>query len=250
MRRGSKREKRGVYLLPNLLTASSLLCGFYSLVASWQGRFLHASGAILLAALFDGIDGKVARMTRSSTRFGVEFDSLADLVSFGVAPAMLAFGWILHPYGRMGWLASFLYVICGALRLARFNVQTNAEQARHFRGLPTPAAASLIATGFLLVHRLDIPFEGKGVLVSLVLYLLAFLMVSNFPYPSFKDFDLVKRRPFSTLVTLILLMIVVIADPQITLFFITLIYVSLGPLGGLKGLLRPKVSPVEEREGR
>jgi len=245
-RRSKRREKRGVYLLPNLLTAASLLCGFYALVASWKGEFVHAAVAILLAGLFDGIDGKVARLTHSASRFGTEFDSLADLVSFGVAPAMLAYSWILHPYGRWGWLAAFLYVICGALRLARFNVRATAAEMRHFSGLPTPAAAYGIATTVLLSQRLGIPIEEKGLFLSILLYLLAFLMVSNFPYPSFKDLELLRRRPFSTLVTGILIMVVVIAEPQITLFLCSWAYVTLGPLKRVRIMRQEKL--VKERE--
>ena len=159
---------------------------------------------------------------------------------------MLAYSWVLHPYGRWGWLAAFLYVICGALRLARFNVRATAAEMRHFSGLPTPAAAYGIATTVLLSQRLGIPIEEKGLLLSILLYLLAFLMVSNFPYPSFKDLELLRRRPFSTLVTGILIMVVVIAEPQITLFLCSWAYVALGPLKRVRIMRQEKL--VKERE--
>ncbi|RLB03855.1 MAG: CDP-diacylglycerol--serine O-phosphatidyltransferase [Deltaproteobacteria bacterium] len=227
--------KKGIYILPNLLTSVSLFCGFYAIVAAFNGKYLYASIAILISVLFDGIDGKVARLTRSTSRFGVEYDSLSDLVAFGVAPAILVFSWALRPYGRLGWLAAFLYVACGALRLARFNVQVNTVESRYFRGLPIPAAASLIAAAVLFLHRLGEGDQTKHLFLLLLIYLLAFLMVSNIRYHSFKDLELLKRKPFGTLVAVILAIVVVMAEPEIVLFVFASVYLILGPLNSLLG---------------
>ncbi|MBW2039994.1 MAG: CDP-diacylglycerol--serine O-phosphatidyltransferase [Deltaproteobacteria bacterium] len=245
-----KREgvKRGIYILPNLLTSGSLFCGFYAIIASFNGNYLHSAVAILAAAFFDGIDGKVARLTRSTSRFGVEFDSLSDLVAFGVAPAILVFSWALQPYGRLGWLAAFLYVACGALRLARFNVQINTVESRYFRGLPVPAAASLIAATVLLLHRLGEGGETKHLFLLLLIYLLAFLMVSNIRYHSFKDLELLKKKPFSTLVAVVLAMVVVVAEPEIMLFIFASLYLMLGPLSTLLGWYRKREVVLNEKK--
>ncbi len=225
--RRSKKRHRGVYLFPNMLTATNLLCGFYSVMSSVQGRLGEASVAILAAAFFDGVDGKVARLTRSSSRFGTEFDSLCDVISFGVAPALLAFSWGLHGH-RVGWLAAFLFVVCGALRLARFNSQDGGANS-YFQGLPIPAAGCFLATLFLFSRRVAIHPEAHPALLSAILYGLSFLMVSTFPYPSFKELELFRRRPFSTLVGLILIMVVILMELQMTLFLLSALYVLIGP---------------------
>ena len=137
--------KRGVYLLPNLVTTGGLFAGFYGIVATMKGDYQLAAWFILISAVFDALDGKVARLTGTTSRFGVEYDSLVDLVSFGVAPGLLMYSWALQPFGKFGWLAAFLYVVCGALRLARFNIQVNTVESRRFVGLPVPAAAGMVA---------------------------------------------------------------------------------------------------------
>jgi CDP-diacylglycerol--serine O-phosphatidyltransferase len=245
-----KREgmKRGVYILPNLLTSGSLFCGFYAIIAAFNENYLYAAVAIAVAVLFDGVDGKVARLTHTTSRFGVEYDSLADLVAFGVAPAILVFAWALRPYGKFGWLAVFLYVACGALRLARFNVQLDTVESRYFRGLPIPAAAGLITATFFLLHRLGERGETKHLFLLLLIYLLAFLMVSNIRYPSFKNLELLKRKPFSTLVALILVIVVVVAEPGIMLFIIAASYLLLGPVGVVRGWYRKRESAVHEEK--
>ena len=145
--RSNKSRKRGIYVLPNLFTSASLFCGFYAIIAAIQGRYETASVAILISFLLDGLDGRIARFTNTTSKFGTEFDPLADLVAFGVAPAVLAFKWALAPLGRLGWLACFMYVICGALRLARFNVQKDNLETNFFKGLPIPGAASFWVAG-------------------------------------------------------------------------------------------------------
>lgn len=247
-RRKSEGVKRGIYILPNLLTAGSLFFGFYAIIAAFNGKYLTAAIAILASVLFDAIDGKVARLTRSTSRFGVEFDSLSDLVAFGVAPAILVFSWALRPYGRLGWLAAFLYVACGALRLARFNVQVDTVESRYFRGVPIPAAASLIAATVLFLHRLGEMGEPRHLFLLLLIYLLAFLMVSNIRYYSFKDLQLLKKKPFGTLVAMVLAIVVVMAEPEIMLFVFTSLYLLMGPLDALLGWYRKREAAASEKE--
>ncbi|MFQ5442285.1 MAG: CDP-diacylglycerol--serine O-phosphatidyltransferase [Thermodesulfobacteriota bacterium] len=229
-RRG-KGFKKGVYLLPNLLTSASLFGGFYAIVASLDGHFVHAAVAILISAVIDGLDGRIARLTGTTSRFGVEYDSLADLVAFGLAPGILIFTWALRPFGRYGWLAAFLYVVCGAMRLARFNVQISTVEKKRFNGLPIPAAAALVAATVLIFF-----YSGKGqeiakhVTVLVLVYALAFLMVSNIKYYSFKELNLSQRMPFRLLVGLVLLLIVIAAEPPLMLFILTLGYVISGPI--------------------
>ena len=146
--------RRGVYLLPNLLTTGGLFAGFYSIVATMNGNYLVAGWFVLIAAVFDGLDGKVARMTNTTSKFGVEYDSLADLVAFGVAPGLMMYAWALKPFGKLGWLAAFLYVVCGALRLARFNVQITTVESKRFVGLPIPAAAGMAASLVIFFHHM------------------------------------------------------------------------------------------------
>lgn len=241
--------KKGIYLLPNLLTTTSLFFGFYSIVASYQGEFKKAAVAIIISGVFDMIDGKVARMTGTTTRFGVEYDSLADLIAFGVAPGFLAFTWALVPFGRYGWLAGFLYVTCTALRLARFNVQVETVEKSKFKGIPSPGAAGMIATTVLIYYHLGGNGTTKHVTLLLMIYSLAFLMVSNISYRSSKALDLSKRKPFSLLVIAVLMMMLIVAEPQILLFSISLAYVLSGPLELLYNLIRRRFRRKAPAEG-
>lgn len=225
--------RKGIYILPNLFTAGSLFAGFYGIVATTNGNFYSAAIWILVSSIFDGLDGKVARLTGTSTKFGVEFDSLADLVAFGVAPGILMYSWALKPFGRLGWLAAFLFVVCGALRLARFNVQVNTVESKRFVGLPIPAAASMVSATVLLFHRFGWPGSYKKLAILILIYLLAFLMVSSFRYYSFKDPELIKRQPFAFLVLAILLLIIIAAEPVIMLFAVFTAYMLSGPLAFL-----------------
>ncbi|MFQ5682820.1 MAG: CDP-diacylglycerol--serine O-phosphatidyltransferase [Candidatus Binatia bacterium] len=223
--------KKGVYLIPSLLTTGNLICGFFSIISTFNGWYLQAAVFIILAHVLDGLDGYAARLTKTTSQFGIEFDSLADLVSFGVAPAILVYYWALVPWKTWGWLAACLYVVCGALRLARFNVQVKNVEKSHFVGLPIPGAAEMIAATVLLYYFLG--GEGatnKQVVLLLVIYLLAGLMVSNFRYLSFKQLNLKKRHPFWILVAAILLIKVTIAEPQIVFFTTFLLYILSGPL--------------------
>jgi CDP-diacylglycerol--serine O-phosphatidyltransferase len=228
--KGRKRIRKGVYLLPNLLTSACLFGGFYSVVASFEGNYEVAAIAILISAIFDAVDGRIARITGTSSKFGMEYDSLADLLSFGLAPGVLIFTWALLPFGRYGWLAAFLYVVCAALRLARFNVQISTIESKRFNGLPVPAAAVLVASTVLLFFYLGQEDTTKHVAVLALIYILALLMVSNIKYYSFKELSLSKRMPFSLLVALIVLLIVIAAKPQVILFVLSLGYVVSGPV--------------------
>jgi CDP-diacylglycerol--serine O-phosphatidyltransferase len=246
------RMRRGVYILPNLFTTGNLFCGFWAIVSVFQEKFLYAAIAILLASVFDVLDGKVARLSGATSKFGVQYDSLADLVSFGVAPALLAFSWALRPYGRFGWLAAFLFVVCGALRLARFNVMSASGETKFFKGLPIPAAASMIALIILLYLRLIETGWVKDIVILVMIYVLAFLMVSNIRYFSFKEFNLAKRKPFSIFMFVVLSMIVIVMEPVIVLFGFVLAYICSGPvnmvMGWRKKRVLRKLEPVPEED--
>ena len=243
--KSDKREnlRKGVYLLPNLITACSMFAGFYVIIASTDGNFVRAAWFILLSAILDGLDGKVARMTGTTSKFGVELDSLADVIAFGVAPGVLMYTWALKPFGKLGWLAAFLFVVCGALRLARFNVQASTVESKRFVGMPIPAAACIVATCVLLFYELGGTGTIKMISIVLLVFLLAFLMVSNLEYFSFKDPDLFKRQPFMMLVLAIILLIVIVARPEIMLFIIGMVYLASGPVGYM---FKRRRKPVEE----
>jgi CDP-diacylglycerol--serine O-phosphatidyltransferase len=223
--------RKGIYILPNLFTTGTLFAGFYGIIATTNGKYDVAALWILISSIFDGLDGKVARLTGTSSKFGVEYDSLADLVAFGVAPGLLMYCWALKPFGRLGWLAAFLFVVCGALRLARFNVQVNTVESKRFVGLPIPAAASMVSAMVLLFYHFGWPGSFKKLAILLLIYLLAFLMVSNFRYYSFKDPSIIKRQPFIFLVLAILLLIVIAAEPVLMLFIVFICYTFSGPIG-------------------
>ena len=229
---GTRKEsmRRGIYILPNLVTAASLFAGFYSMVATLNGNYSTAAVWIFISAVCDGLDGKVARMTGTTSKFGVEFDSLADLVAFGVTPAFLMYAWALRPFGRLGWVAAFLFLVCAALRLARFNVQVDTVESKRFVGLPTPASACMVASTVLLFYHLNWPSSFKKLAILGLIYLLAFLMVSNFRYNSFKDPAFIKRQPFGFLLLAVVLLIVIAAEPVIMTFSVLLLYILSGPI--------------------
>ena len=235
--RNEKRENlhKGVYILPNLITAAGIFAGFYVIIAATDGHYDRAAWFILLAAIFDGLDGKVARLTGTSSKFGVELDSLADVISFGVAPGVLLYLWALRPFGKLGWLAAFLYVICGALRLARFNVQVSTVESRRFVGIPIPAAACIVATCVLLFYELGGTGTIKMFSMVVLVFVLALLMISNVKYLSLKDPELFKRQPFLILVGAIILLIVVVARPEVMLFLVGMAYMVSGPITSFLG---------------
>jgi CDP-diacylglycerol--serine O-phosphatidyltransferase len=218
-------------LIPSLFTAGNLMCGFFSVIATFNGEFINAALFIILANILDGIDGYAARLTKTTSRFGVEFDSLADVVSFGVAPAVLVYIWALVPWHNWGWLAACTYVTCGALRLSRFNVQAQSGSKSHFVGLPIPAAAQMITSTVIMYYYLG----GEGspnrhMTLLLVIYGLAALMVSNIPYFSPKNNDFKKRHPIWMLVSGIILITLFIAERHFMFFTVVLMYTLSGPL--------------------
>ena len=223
-----ERRRQTVFLLPGLLTTGNLLAGFYSIVLTLDGRYEWAALALFVGMLMDMLDGKVARLTRTTTQFGIEFDSLADLVSFGVAPALLLYAWAHQPLGRVGAGAAFLYVICGALRLARFNVLTGITDRRYFIGLPIPGAAGTVASTVLFFESWDFGRAWLFVLACAT-YLVSFLMISNLRYYSFKELNFAKRHPFPVLLVAALGIVIVFAYPQKALFLILCTYALSGP---------------------
>lgn len=231
------------YPLPCMFTLASLFCGFYSIISAINSDFKTAAIAILVAAIFDALDGRVARLTQSTSQFGAELDSLCDMVSFGVAPGVLAYLWALHPYGRYGWLAAFLYVAMTSLRLARFNVQDSNSESKNFTGLPCPAAAAMISAAVLFSHFLGITGEVKHISLLLLVYILSYLMVSTHIYYSFKVLPPFQVKRFQVLVGFLLLLILVAAEPQIMLFALFLAYLASGPVYGLVKKVRSVKKP-------
>jgi CDP-diacylglycerol--serine O-phosphatidyltransferase len=227
-----KAPRRGVFILPNMLTTASLLAGFLGIIWSIGGNYEQAAVAILVSCLLDGLDGSVARLTRTTSEFGVQLDSLADLVAFGVGPAILVYLWQLQPYGRLGIMASFLLIACGALRLARFNVQTKTSSKLFFTGLPIPAQGCTLATLVLFAPYLPERFAQSVLpMACLVLvYGLSFLMVSRVRYASFKEYGAIKAHPFSSMVTAILIFVLVASEPKLLGFLFFLGYIVSGPV--------------------
>lgn len=234
--RSRKRKKKqqdrtiGKYLLPNIFTTGNLFAGFVSIVHSIDGAYERAAIAILVSWVFDILDGKVARLAKATSRFGVEYDSLADLVSFGVAPALLIYLWSLKPLGRIGWLVAFLFVACGALRLARFNVQAVSEEKKSFTGLPIPGAAGLIATFTLFAYPMASNPHRIFIWFSLFLtFFLAMLMVSTVRYSAFKEFESLRTHHVTMILVILIVLVVVAAKPRYMLFAIFAAYTISGP---------------------
>lgn len=238
------RRRMGVhiYVLPNLLTTGNMFSGFFAVVQSIYGNYVWAAYAIVAAAVFDMLDGRVARMTNSTSKFGTEYDSLSDLLSFGMAPGMLLFLWALEPFGRIGWLASFFYVACTALRLARFNVQIGVIEKAYFQGLPSPMAAGIVASSVLAFHDLQLDGSRSWLLLAMT-FLLGFVMVSTFRYRSFKDLDFRQRLPFLYLVAGVFLFAVIAIRPEVMLFVLFITYAILGALFGMLRLGRRSRPP-------
>jgi CDP-diacylglycerol--serine O-phosphatidyltransferase len=223
-----EHPRRGIFLLPSLLTTGNLFCGFLALILTSQARFIEAAVAIFVAMLMDMLDGKVARLTRTTTQFGLEFDSLADVVSFCVAPAFMLYMLALGRLGRAAWLGAFLFVICGALRLARFNVYSGVSDRRYFVGLPTPAAAGIVAAVVFLLGNDELS-QWQGAAIAAGTYIVAILMVSTFRYYSFKEIDFARRRPTGVLLLVVIAVLIVATHPQWFLFLLFSAYVLSGP---------------------
>ena len=255
----SEPRHRSIYVLPNLFTTASLFAGFAGILWAVEGRFHWAALAILISCVCDGLDGKVARMTRASSEFGVQFDSLADLVAFGVNPALMIYLWQTSAYGRLGMVSSFLFVACGALRLARFNVVASRGRSlrpkKFFVGLPIPAAACVLATLLLFTSYMDAELVGT-ILPPFCLglmYVLSLLMISKVRYASFKDVEVAKAHPYTASVSVVLLFVLVASEPRLLAFIFFMTYLLSGlaytfvylPLRNktlLRGLSRSKPS--------
>ncbi len=227
------RMKKGIYVLPNLFTTANLFCGFYSAIASMKGMYEIAAVTILIAVVLDSLDGRIARMTHTTSRFGGEYDSLCDLVTFGVAPSLLVYNWSLLAYGKWGWLGAFLFCVCGALRLARFNVQIGVIDSRVFNGLPIPGAAAVMATGVLLFYYLGGEGRFSNLSVMIVVIAHSLFMVSSIKYYSFKDLNFFSRKPFMSFVLIVLILVIVVAEPQIMMFTFAFGYSLSGPVWAL-----------------
>lgn len=227
---------RKIYLVPNFVTTLNMFCGFYSVIAATQGDYITAAWALVAAGICDMLDGRIARMAKATSEFGVQYDSLSDLVSFGLAPAFLLYQWALAPYGRLGWLAAFLFMACGALRLARFNVTTDKLPKNYFQGLPIPAAAGMVAAYVIFHNATGWPFEesmgffSRRVFALFLALSLASLMVSTVAFPSFKEANWRSRASFGYLLIGLMSMILLAAKPELALFVIGCgyIFASLG----------------------
>ena len=220
--------RKGIYLLPNTLTLCGMFCGFYAILASLKGHYIYSAWAILIANVFDGLDGWVARLTHSTTRFGIELDSLSDLVAFGIAPAVLIYSWALQSFGRLGWGAAFLFVICGALRLARFNVQMGSAESKSFTGMPIPGAATVMASLVLFYDEVWGVLTGKNYVILLFPFLLAILMVSTLRYHGFKEIDPRSRKPFWLLVIVVIVLVLIFMHREIVIFIFSMAYMLWG----------------------
>ncbi|MFC0669129.1 CDP-diacylglycerol--serine O-phosphatidyltransferase [Azotobacter chroococcum] len=227
---GRKVRHRGIYLLPNLFTTANLFAGFYSIVSAINGNLYVAAATVFVAMVLDSLDGRVARLTNTQSAFGAEYDSLSDMVAFGLAPAILAFEWALSGMGKVGWMIAFVYVAGAALRLARFNTQIGKADKRFFIGLASPAAAGVVAGTVWAFSDLGIQGSNIASLVALLVAGTGMLMVSNIKYYSFKDLDLKGRVPFVAILVVVLLFAVVFSDPPRILLLIFLVYAVSGPV--------------------
>jgi len=226
----SKRRRRGIYLLPNLLTTGSLFAGFYAIVAAINGRYEPAAVSIFVAMVLDGMDGRIARMTNTQSDFGAEYDSLADMVSFGLAPALVAYEWVLFELGKLGWLGAFVFTSAAALRLARFNTQAHVADKKYFQGLPSPAAAAVVAGAIWFIESYELKSVATAAPVLFALTIsTALLMVSNIRYYSFKELDLRGRVPFVAVLAIVLGFVLISLDPAAVLALFFLGYAVSGP---------------------
>lgn len=231
---GRSVRRQGIYLLPNLFTTGALFAGFYAVIAALRGDFESAPIAILAALVLDGLDGRVARMTNTQSKFGAEYDSLADMVSFGVAPALVMFSFALGELGKFGWSAAFIYVACAALRLARFNTQIDTADKNYFTGLASPSAACIVVSTVWVCNGLgwvgaELPAE-VAVLMACLTAVIGFLMITNFPYYSFKGIDFHGRVPFVVMILVVFVFGLVTLDPPLIIMLTFLVYAASGPV--------------------
>ncbi len=235
-----KSFDKGIYLLPNLITTAALFAGFYAVIAGMNGHFEMGAIAIFVAMVLDGLDGRIARMTNSCSAFGTEYDSLSDMISFGLAPALLMYQWALHDFGKLGWLIAFIFTVGAALRLARFNTQVSMADKRYFQGLPSPAAAAVLAGFVWMVETHEIQTGIEYYIALLLTLVTGLMMVSNLRFSSFKAIDLKGKVPFVTLLVFVLIIVVVTLSPAIILFLAVLLYMISGPVMTLIKLQKTK----------
>lgn len=226
----TRKRRRGIYLLPNLFTTATLFFGFYAILAAMNGNFEGAALAIFGAMLMDGLDGRVARLTNTQSEFGAEYDSLADMIAFGLSPALVMYSWALTELGKVGWLAAFVYTAATALRLARFNTQIGVADKRYFQGLPSPSAAAIVAGGVWLGVDHEIVGTSLSWAAAILTTLIGLLMVSNFRYHSFKQIDFHGKVPFIAMVLVMLGFAIVLTHPPTVLFLMFLVYAISGPV--------------------
>jgi CDP-diacylglycerol--serine O-phosphatidyltransferase len=241
-----KKPHRGIYLLPNLFTTGCLFAGFYAIVAAMNHQFESAAVAVFVAMIMDGLDGRVARLTNTQSQFGAEYDSLADMVSFGLAPSLVMYVWSLSGLGKLGWLAAFVYTAGTALRLARFNTQVGRADKRYFQGLASPAAAAVVAGMVWVGQGYELEGRDISILAFIVTAAMGVFMVSNMRYRSFKDLDLKGKVPFVAILVVVLAFVLVSIDPPQVLFGIFFLYALSGPVTTLVTLRRRRA----ERKGQ
>ena len=239
-------KRRGIYLLPNLFTTGALFAGFYAIMAAVDSRFEAAAIAIFTAMVLDGMDGRIARLTNTQSEFGVQYDSLSDQASFGLAPALVIFHWSLFSMGKLGWLAAFVYAACASLRLARFNTQVAVTDKNFFQGLPSPAAAALIAGIVWFGDSIGLKDGTELVVVTFPMTIIAgILMVSNIRYHSFKQLDLRGKVPFVTVLVIVLVFVFIASEPSTILFLIAATYALSGPVITLLTIRKHRASRVK-----
>lgn len=242
------KKRRGIYLLPNLFTTAALFSGFFAILAAMNDRFEQAAIAIFVAMILDGLDGRVARMTNTQSAFGAEYDSLADMISFGLAPSLVVYQWALTGLGKAGWLAAFIYTAGGALRLARFNTQLGVGDKRYFQGLPSPSAAALMAGAVWIGVDYDIAGSDVSYIVAIITVAAGLLMVSNIRYNSFKEVDFHGKVPFFVMVIVMLGFAVVLLQPPLVLFLIFFGYAISGAVMTLTKLKQHKAGRKNNQE--
>ena len=249
----NKPRSKGVYLLPNMITTAGLFAGFYAIVAATQGKFEIAAIAVFVAMVLDGLDGRVARLTNTQSEFGAQYDSLADMASFGLAPALVMYEWSLHSlldygwhWGKLGWLSAFIYVACAALRLARFNTKASSTNKSVFQGLPSPAAAAVLMGMVWVFYDQAIPGKDISFLALIVTAVTGLLMVSNISYSSFKEVDYHNKIPFIGLLVVVLVFVFASIDPPKVIFGCFLIYALSGPAVSLFRKIRKRGQRIEQ----
>lgn len=237
-------KRRGIYLLPNLFTTAALFSGFYAVVASMNGKFESGAIAIFIAMIFDGLDGRIARLTGTESAFGAEYDSLSDMISFGIAPALVSYNWALNGLGKIGWLAAFIFAVSAALRLARFNTQVGKADKRYFQGLASPSAAAIVAGMVWLGQDFSLDRHHLDYIAAFITVCSGLLMVTNFRYYSFKGIDLKGRVPFVVVLLMVLILVVIASRPALVLFVAFSLYAISGPIYTIRAVRKLKLEHV------